>query len=145
MVNGYYALVGAAAERKIGIAEVLDEGSVDKDVKIREYHAQAFVCKNVLIFEAGVAPDCLVGFFLDAAGQLGEGLNLIERVASGEGDVCEFVVLDDVKELLDRHFPAAFEVPGLGVMAAGTMMRAAGAVDGGAQAGTVGHCFVCYV
>ena len=77
-----YALVGAAAEWKVRIAEILYEGSVHKDVQIWKDLAEALVFKYVLMLEAGVAPDGLAGFLFDTAGKLGEGFYLVERIAS---------------------------------------------------------------
>lgn len=140
-----YALVGAASEEKLGIAEGLDEGAFDKGVDIWQNAAQAVVGEDFLVGEAGVAPDVLAGFLLDAACQFGEGFDLIERIAAGKRHIGEFVFLHDVQKLLNGHFSSAHEIPGLRIMAAGTMMGATGTIDRSAETGTVGHGLVSYV
>ena len=78
----YYPLIGTTPERDVRIAEFLYERSVDQNIEIWKYHAQAFIFKDFFILETGIAPDGLAGFFLYAASQLRECLNLIKRVTS---------------------------------------------------------------
>ena len=139
------ALVGTAAEMEVGIAKVLHERAVNQGVYIRKNPAQALVSKDFLVCKAGIAPYVLTGLFLDATGEFGKGLDLIEGVAAGEGDIGEFVRLHHFQDFIDRHFPASVEVPRLRIMAAGTMMGAARTVDRCAQARTVGHGLFQYI
>ena len=140
-----YALVGAAAEVELGVAEGFDEGAVDEGVDIWQDHAHALVGEDLLICEAGVAPDVLAGLLLYAAGQLGEGLDLVERVAAGECDIRELVGLDDLEQFIDRHFPAAGEIPRLRVVTARAMMGAARTIDRCAESRPVSHCLFEYI
>lgn len=139
------ALVGAASEEESGVAEGLDEGAFDEGVDIWQNAAQTVIGEDFLVGEAGVAPDVLAGFLLDAARQFGEGFNLIEGIAAGKRHIREFVILHDVQKLLNGHFASAHEIPGLRIMASGTMMGTTGTIDRCTETGAVCHGLVSYV
>ncbi len=143
--EGDDTLVGAAPEVEFGVTQGFYEGAVHQNVKMGQDGGEAGVGGYFLVGEAGVAPDGLVGFDLDAAGEGGEGFNLIQGVTAGEGYIGELIGGDNVKQFIDRHLSAADEVPRLGVVAAGAMMGAACAVDGSAETGAVSHSFFQYV
>jgi len=99
-------------------------------------------CLDFLQGEARPAPDGFVGFLLDAAGQLGEGLHLIERVSPGEGYVGHAVCLDKSQQLIHFHPFPRIEIPALGVVAALARMLASGTVNGGPETRSVRHCLL---
>jgi hypothetical protein len=104
-------LVGAATEMKIGIPQFSFERAVHKSINIWKYLAQTLISKDFLVSEAGIAPYILAGLFLYATGQFREGFHLIERVATGEGDIGEFIGLDHFQEFIHADQPAAVEIP----------------------------------
>ena len=104
-------LVGTASEVKFRIAELGYEGTVYEGVNVWKNLLHSLVCKNLLICESGIAPDVLAGLLLDAASEFGEGLNLIERVTTGECDVGKLIGLDHLQQFLYGHFPATAEIP----------------------------------
>ena len=122
-------LVGAAAEMKIWITERLDERAVHQGINIWKYLLETFISKDFLICKTGIAPYILAGLFLYAASQFRESLHLIERVSAGKGDIGELIGLYHFKYLIDRDFPTSLEIPGLGIVTAGTMMGASRTID----------------
>lgn len=138
-------LVGAASERKVGIAQGFHERAIHKGIYIWKNLAETLVRKDFLICESCVAPYVLSGLLLDPAGQFGEGLHLIERISSREGDISELVRLDYIQKLLDGHIISAPEVPRLRIMTAGTCMGTARTIYRGAQTGAVCHRLICNI
>ena len=141
----YDTLVGTATEWEFSRAKFHYKRAINQDIKVWKYLVQSLIRLNLLILEAGIAPDGLVGFLLYSAGKLSEGLNLEKRISSGESDIGEFILLDNIKQGLYRHLITSVEVPGLGIMAAGTMMCTARAINGSAQTRTICHGLVSYV
>jgi len=104
-------LVGAAPEWEVGVAEFHDERPLHKGIDIRKYLRKTLVGKDFLICKARITPYILARLFLYAAGKFCKGLDLIERIAAGEGHIGKLVILDDVEKLLDGHFLSAAKVP----------------------------------
>ena len=105
------ALVRAAAEMKLRIAERLDERSVNQCIYVLKNLAQTSVSENFLVCKPGIAPYVLAGLLLYAAGKFREGLDLIEGVSPGECNIRELVCLDDIQNILDIHLASPLEVP----------------------------------
>ena len=106
-----YTLIGTAAKSQLCSAFFQNEWSFHKDIEMRKDLTEALISKHLLICKAGITPDGLSGFFLDAAGKFRKGLHLIQRVTSGECDVGELISLDDFEKFIYGHFPAAHEIP----------------------------------
>ena len=139
------ALVGATAEEEVGVALFQDEGAVHQDVQVRKKLREMGRCLDLFQGEAGPAPDGLGSLFLDATGQFGEGLDLVEGIAAGEGDVAHVIGLDQGQKVVHLHPSARIEIPALGVVAAFAGMLAPCTVNGRAESGSVGHCLFQYV
>ena len=139
------ALVGAAAEVELGIAKGFDERAVDQCVYIWKDPAHSLVGEDFFVCKAGIAPYVLACLLLYASGELRKGLDLIERITPGKGDIRELVGLDNLEQFIDADFPAAGEVPRLRIVAARAMMGTARTLDRRAESGAVGHGFFQYI
>ncbi len=140
-----YALIGAASEKEAGIPLLQNEWAVYKNVYVGQHPGHFFAGQDFLVGEARPAPYCLVGILLYKLGQKGEGLCLIEGVSAGEGDVAHLVFQHNLQQFLYAHPLAVINIPGLGIVAAGAMMVAAGTVNGGTETRSVRHCLMQYV
>ena len=138
-------LVGAAAEEEVGVPLLQDEGAVHQHVQVGEHLREVGIGLNLFQREAGPAPDGFGGLLLDAAGQLREGLHLIERISAGKGDVRQVVGLYNLQQLLYVHLFAALEIPALGVVAALAGMLASRTINGSPQSRPIGHGLVQYI
>ena len=107
---------------------------------MREDLGEMGIRQDLLIGEAGPAPDGLAGLFLDAAGQFREGIDLIQRVSAGETHVGHAVGLDDVQDLLHIHPLTGVEVPGLRIMTSLASVLAPRTINRRPEARAVGHC-----
>lgn len=130
-------LVGASPPGQVGGAQRLDVRSVHEDVDILQETRQMGGGADLLDGEASPAPDGLVGFPLYLPGQGGESLHLVEGVSPGERNIGDVVRLDDSQEGVYAHLVSCAEVPALGVVATGTVVCAARAIDGRAEARSV--------
>lgn len=140
-----YPLVGTAAEREVGVAETGDERTVYENIKVWQNPAHARICQYLLIGKTSITPDGLVRLGLYTAGKFRKGLNLIHGVSPGKGNIGKFIRLDYFKQLVNRHFTPAIEIPRLGVMTSGTMMGTAGTIYRGPEAGTVSRRLFQYI
>ena len=105
------ALVGTAAEMQRGIPLLQDKGTVHQHVQPGKQLGQVGIGLDLLQGETRPAPDGLVGFLLDAAGQFRKGIHLIEGIAAGEGHVGHLVGLDDGQQVFNVHLVPAREIP----------------------------------
>ena len=86
------------------------------------------------VFEAiaRVAPDVLVGVFLDEAGKGSETFGMEHGVSSGEGYI-HVGINNEAEQFFHGHGFTALVVPRLGIVATGTMVFAPRAVERGAE------------
>ena len=96
---------------KFRITKLCNERAVNQSIYVRKQLAEAFVSEYIFVCESGITPDILAGLLLDAAGQFSECLNLIEGISSRESNICEFISLDDLQDLVYRDFPASMKIP----------------------------------
>ena len=121
----FYAMIVAARERKMTIIYV--------DTANRQL--QYLNNGSVATLEQSLTLDdfmTLSGCKFCKPGSLSKGLTAGEGDASAEG-----IGFDDLNDLFFLHLGAAAEGPGFRIVAAGTMMRAALAEDGGANTGAI--------
>lgn len=104
-------LVGAAAKQKFRVSLFLDERTVHKYVQIWQDLRQFAAFQYVFVCETGIAPDGFFGFRLDSFCEFGECVDLIQRVASGECHVAEFVGLYDFEKFVHARFMTGIECP----------------------------------
>lgn len=104
-------LVRASAEMELRVFQSLDERAVNENVNVWEEHGKPLVRTDFFYGESGPAPDGLIGFGLDSPGQCSESLHLIERVASAERNIAEFVVGYHLHQVIDAHLVSVLEFP----------------------------------
>ena len=133
------ALVWGAPEKQGGVPLLEDERPVHKRVYVGQQHREALVCADLLYCKTGPAPDVLGSLGLDAAGKFSKCLDLKEGIPATEGNIGDGVRLDDVQDFVYTHPFAVRDIPGLRIMTAPAVVRAAGAVYRRAQTRAVGH------
>ncbi len=130
------ALVAAAPEEEVFIAQCLYEGAVYQYIDLAEEFQLLGILHEVFEEIARKAPDALAALLPDGARQLGKALCLKHRVAAREGDVGEGVAHDFLHQLVGRGHRAVADVPRLRIMAARTMVGASRTINGCAEART---------
>jgi len=133
------ALVAAAPEEEVFVAQCLYEGAVYQYIDLAEEFQLLGILHEVFEEIARKAPDALAALLPDGARQLGKALCLEHRVAAREGDVGEGVAHDFLHQLVGRGHRAVADVPRLRIMAARTMVGASRTINGCAEARTVYH------
>lgn len=119
------ALVAAAAEKEVGVVEFLHKFAVYKHVEVFEKVAHLFVPENLLVGEAGVTPNGLVGLLLNHLGKFGKRCGLIKRVAARECYVRHFVAVNLHKKVFHVNGLSVHNVPRLWVLTVATLVVAA--------------------
>lgn len=105
------ALVAAAPEEEVFIAQCLYEGAVYQYINLAEEFQLLGILYEVFEEIARKAPDALAALLPDGARQLGKALCLKHRVAAREGDVGEGVAHDFLHQLIGRGHRAVADVP----------------------------------
>lgn len=139
LLHVYEPLVGRTSEKKVGIAQGLDKGSVHKNIKVLQerHHAGITFRQELFPCVASVAPDGFVCLRLYPTGQFGTTGCLKERVTSGKGNVGKGVVDNDTHQFVHGDLLSPTLVPRLGIMATGATMTASRQIDACAETGSV--------
>ncbi len=111
--------------------DFIDYASLGTEVVLTGEAIKDFRVGRFLEYSYGLGVRTRVSTASGGAGQLGESLGLIHRVAAGEGDVGVGVGLDDAHDVVGGHGVAALEVPRLRVVASLAAVAASGTIDGG--------------
>ena len=106
-----YALIGAAAEREVGVAERFHIRAIDQGINVWKNLTETWVSENFLIGESCVAPYVLACLLLDSARQFGKGFHLIKRVTTGECDIGKLICLNHLQQFIDGNLLATIEIP----------------------------------
>ena len=125
-------MVPASAEGEGEVAFFFDERAVYQDVAEFEQGFAVGVLHEFFEAIACVAPDGLVGVFLDEAGEGGETFRMEHRVSTGEGYI-HVGIDDEAEQFFHGHEGTALVVPRLGIVATGTMVFAPRAIERGAE------------
>ena len=122
------ALVAAAAEAEGDVALCHLEGAVNEDVKLADHIQQLGFMDDFFPGVAGVAPDLVAQFCLDAVDEGTSAVGLLQGVTAAEGDG-SLVIGDDLHQLVKRAFLPTQGVPRVRVVAPRTMVIAARQID----------------
>lgn len=127
----YQPLVGRATKKKIGIAERLNERTVNKDIQILQqgHHYRVALGKQGFPCITGITPDSLVRILLYLFGKFGTSFCLKKWVTSGKGNMSKGVVDNNTHQVVNRDFLASFLVPRLGIVAPWASMVAPCQID----------------
>ncbi len=130
------ALIARATEEEIEALLGFDEGAIDQDFEVRQHGAHDGIGHDLLVEEAGVAPDGAMKLCVDAACQFGEGFGLIHRIATTERNIA-FCLSQLRQNLIDRSALSCREAPRLRIVATRTGVTAAGAIDAATPTGSI--------
>ena len=118
------ALVAATTETEADVTFGLDEGAVNKDVKLSHGVEQYGGFLYLFPCVASETPHVVAQFLLDAVDEGASALGLLQGVASAQGDG-SLVIGDDLHQFVKGAFFPTLRVPRGGVVAARAMMIAA--------------------
>ena len=123
-----HALVAAAAKTKGNVAMGLPEGTVNEDIDLSDDIKQCGIMFYFLPCIAGVTPDVVAQFLLDAVDEGTGAVGLLQRVAAAQRDR-SLVIGDDLHQFIKGPFFPTLEIPGSRIVTARAMMAAARHVD----------------
>lgn len=122
------ALVAAAAKAQGDVTLSHQEGAVHEDVEFADDIKQGGILFYFFPSVAGIAPDVVAQFLLDAVDEGARALGLLQGVTTAEGDR-GFVIGDDLHQFVEGAFFPTPGIPGVRIVATGTTMAAARQID----------------
>ena len=105
------ALVAAASEAELFVAQALDERAIYQYVDILQEFPLGRHGEQGFVRVARIAPDGLRALLPDSAGQLSESFGLHHGVATREGDVGKRVSKNGTENLLGSHGMSGMDIP----------------------------------
>jgi len=106
----------------------LDEWALDHNVCLADGVKEVGVDHDFFPGIAGVAPDVVAQFLLDAVDEGARALGLLQGVTTAKGDR-GFVIGDDLHQFVEGAFFPTPGIPGVRIVATGTTMAAARQID----------------
>ena len=122
------ALVAAAAKAQGGGTLCHQEGALDEDVEFADDIKQSGILFYSFPSVAGVAPDVVAQFLLDAVDEGPGAVGLQQGGAATQGDG-SLIIGDDLHQFVEGAFFPTPGIPRVGIVATGAMMVAARQVD----------------